>query len=308
LRASCWQQTRSISLFGWGSSKSADPDFPKVDSTQPAGNSQSPVYEKWDAGIVSSNPTPIKAVNSTSDTPASALPHTPEPEVLREIENAIAAPHPSLGTEPLLSAEEELSAIPERIGYLKEVCGLDYGWGPTALLEFVVEHLHISGGFTWGASIVASAVMIRLLVFRPSCQSSNISVRMKQANPVLLPLRAEYKEAALAKDNVKQAQLTGQMRMIMQEYNITYGKLLLPVLIQVPLSFGGFRLFRGMAALPVPAFETEKWLWTSDLTQSDPLYILPIISAASLYMSMRVSSSPLVVRGIRCPKTDFWCA
>jgi YidC/Oxa1 family membrane protein insertase len=131
---------------------------------------------------------------------------------------------------------------------------------------------------------------------------------MKQANPILLPLRAEYKEAALAKDNVKQAQLTGQMRMIMQEYNITYGKLLLPVLIQVPLSFGGFRLFRGMAALPVPAFETEKWLWTSDLTQSDPLYILPIISAASLYMSMRVSSSPLVVRGIRCPKTDFWCA
>jgi YidC/Oxa1 family membrane protein insertase len=115
---------------------------------------------------------------------------------------------------------------------------------------------------------------------------------MKKANPILEPLRVEYKEAAHAKDTVKQQQVAAQMRMIMQEYNISYGRLLLPALIQVPLSFGAFRLCRGMASLPVPAFETEKWLWTSDLTQSDPLMILPIISAASLYTSMRVSSSP----------------
>ena len=112
---------------------------------------------------------------------------------------------------------------------------------------------------------------------------------MKQAGPVLKPLQKEYKEVTLAKDTVKQAQVAGQIKMIMQEYNISYGKVFLPMLIQIPLSFGGFRLYRGMAALPVPAFETEKWLWVSDLTQSDPLYILPLVSAASLYVSMRVS-------------------
>jgi 60Kd inner membrane protein len=291
VRNSRWQQTRSLSLFGWGSSKSPDPEFSTVHSAQQAGNSQQPV-EKWDAGIVSSDPKPIKAVHATSDTPAtSTLPHTPEPQVLRDIENAIAAPHPAHGAEPLLPAEGELSAIPERIGYLKEVCGLDYGWGPTAFMEFMVEHLHIFGGFTWGASIIGSAVLIRLFVFRSSMQSSNISVRMKQANPILEPLRAQYKEATLAKDTVKQTQTATQMRMLMKEYNISYGKMLLPALIQVPLSFGAFRLFRGMAALPVPALETEDWLWTSDLTQSDPLMILPIVSAASLYTSLRVSFS-----------------
>ena len=268
-------------MFGWGSSKSADPE---------SSNVQQPVYEKWDAGTVSSNPTPIKAVHTTSDTPITlTLPHTPEPQVLRDIENAIAAPHYAHGAEPLLPPEEALSAIPERIGYLKEVCGLDYGWGPTAFLEFVVEHLHIYGGLTWAASIVGCAVLIRVVAFRPALQSSNISVKLKQANPILEPLREEYKAAALVKDTVKQTQVGTQMRLLMKEYNISYSKLLLPALIQVPLSFGAFRLFRGMASLPVPAFEAEKWLWTSDLTQSDPLMILPIISAASLYIGLRVS-------------------
>jgi YidC/Oxa1 family membrane protein insertase len=164
-------------------------------------------------------------------------------------------------------------------------------------MEFMVEHLHIFGGLTWGASIIGSAVLIRLFVFRPSMQSSNISVRMKQANPILEPLRAEYKEATLAKDTIKQTQTAAQMRMLMKEYNISYGKMLLPAIIQVPLSFGAFRLFRGMASLPVPALETEHWLWTSDLTQSDPLVILPIVSAASLYTSLRVSS-PAVKHGL----------
>lgn len=267
-----------------------DAGFSEGHSTQQAGSSQQPVYEKWDAGTVSSTPTPINAVHSTTDTPATpTLPHTPEPQVLREIENTIAAPHLSPSAEPLLSAEQELFTMPERIGYLKEVCGLDYGWGPTAFMEFVVEHLHIYGGLTWAASIAGSAVLIRLLAFRPSCQSSDLAVRMKQAGPVLKPLQKEYKEATLAKDTVKQAQVAGQIKMIMQEYNIRYGKIFLPMLIQIPLSFGGFRLYRGMAALPVPAFEAEQWLWVSDLTQSDPLYMLPLISAASLYVSMRVS-------------------
>lgn len=289
LRALCGQQTRSLSLFGWGSSKATDPRFAKDLATEQAGKLQSPVYEKWDAGTVPSNPQPIKAVHSTSDIPAtSTLPHTPEPEVLRNIENTIAAPHTSHDAEALLPPDG-VAVVPERIGYLKEVCGLDYGWGPTSVIEFVVEHLHIYGGLTWAASIVASAVLIRLLVFRPSCQSSNMSIRMKQANPILEPLRAEYKEVTLAKDSAKQAQVAAQMRMIMKEYNISYGKIFLPALIQIPLSFGGFRLFRGAAALPVPGLETEHWLWTSNLTQSDPLYILPIISAASLYGSLRVS-------------------
>ena len=168
-----------------------------------------------------------------------------------------------------------------------------------------MEHLHIFGGLTWGASIIGSAVLIRLFVFRPSMQSSNISVRMKQANPILEPLRAEYKEATLAKDTIKQTQTAAQMRMLMKEYNISYGKMLLPAFIQVPLSFGAFRLFRGMASLPVPALETEHWLWTSDLTQSDPLVILPIVSAASLYTSLRVSFSPAVEHGICFSNADL---
>lgn len=213
--------------------------------------------------------------------------------LLHDIENAIAAPHASAGTTPLIPTEIELASIPERIGYLKEVCGLDYGWGPAATMQFLVEHLHIDTGMTWGAAIVASAILVRLCVFKLSMNASNISIRMKQMQPHMKPLQEESKVAAAAKDNQKLLQLRTQMSILNKEYGIKYSRLLLPAIIQIPLSFGGFRLYRGMSSLPVPALETEEWLWATDLTQSDPLVIVPFISAACLYTSMRVSSEIL---------------
>lgn len=279
LRTLNWQQSRSLSLFGWGSSKTSEPDLAKQDSTT--------LPE-----ISSTQPIPIKPVRAPSDTPnTSTAPHTPEPQVLHDIENAIAVPHP----EPLLSPEVELSSIPESVGYLKEVCGLDYGWGPTSMLQFVVEHIHINGGLAWGASIVSVAVLIRLLVFPMAMAASDQSIKMKQMTPLLKPLQEDIKKASLAKDTAKQLEVRVKIQTLNKEYGVKYSRLFLPILIQVPLGFSGFRLFRGMASLPVPALETEKWLWINDLTTSDPYIILPLISGATLYTSLKVRFGLLIV-------------
>jgi len=66
-------------------------------------------------------------------------PGSHEPALLKNIETAITTPHgPQAGIDKL--AEVDIASIPERIGYLKEVCGMDFGWGTTSIFQWVLEH------------------------------------------------------------------------------------------------------------------------------------------------------------------------
>jgi YidC/Oxa1 family membrane protein insertase len=44
-----------------------------------------------------------------------------------------------------------------------------------------------------------------------------------------------------------------------------------------------------MASLPVPAMLDESVLWINDLTISDPYYMLPVVTSAFMYMTLKVS-------------------
>jgi YidC/Oxa1 family membrane protein insertase len=74
-------------------------------------------------------------------------------------------------------------------------------------------------------------------------------------------------------------------------------------MLTLPITLGFFRLFQGMAALPVPSLETGGILWFQDLAAADPLYILPIISSSILYFVMKVRNATSAVhlrRGRTC--------
>ena len=45
---------------------------------------------------------------------------------------------------------------------------------------------------------------------------------------------------------------------------------------------------RAMSKLPVESFHTGGALWFQDLTITDPYYILPLISTATLYVMIKV--------------------
>ena len=62
-------------------------------------------------------------------------------------------------------------------------------------------------------------------------------------------------------------------------------------------------LVRGMASAPVPSLRTEGTLWFVDLTVQDPMYLLPVLTAASLWVhihaggdGVRLESMPTFIR------------
>jgi YidC/Oxa1 family membrane protein insertase len=298
------QQTRSISLWGWGSSKGAN-EFSKAHPEPPPAPSSSPVDT---TSATPSSPSPptqilhstsgdsirtIKASHATSDAPDPS--HS---SALENLEQTI------LGSkaEPVTDDPTELASIPEAIGYLKEACGLDFGWGPTAICQSLLEHLHITAGLSWSAAIVSMALIIRAVLIPAFYMSTDNAARAQEISPVIKELR-DKRVASLAqgdKNGAVMAQL--QMREISKEANIKYWKIFLPIILQIPLGYGAWHLLRMCSNLPVPAFENESVLWLTNLVAGDPYWILPVAAAGLTWLNIK--SSPNSGNNASTPETQ----
>lgn len=181
----------------------------------------------------------------------------------------------------------DITTIPERIGYLKEL-GLDFGWGFSSTMQWLIEHTHIWTGMPWWASIVAVGLITRVAMLKPVIGASENAARMTNAKSKTDPLRQKM-VAASTEGNQQEAQIVrAQLKEINDAHGIKTWKSILPML-QIPLGFGCFRVVRAMTSLPVPALATETAGWVKDLTVADPTYILPMIAAGTLCLSLRVS-------------------
>ncbi|OKL64049.1 hypothetical protein UA08_00370 [Talaromyces atroroseus] len=196
-------------------------------------------------------------------------------------------------TENVLPEFEDLipkiEDIPERIGYLKEL-GLDFGWGPSAFMEWTIEHLHILSGMPWWASIVVAGVLTRLALFKPSLMAADNAAKTAPVRDQMLILRKQRLNFMSQGKQLEAAKAKVEMDDLYKNNGIAMWKSFMP-LLQVPLGFGTFRVVRGMSLLPVPALATEEFAWIHDLTSYDPLYVMPALTTAFMYMALRKGTS-----------------
>lgn len=279
------QQSRNLSW--WGSSASTPQNTPTPEA--PA-SSNINISEPSDLRDIISPDRSFKASADTSSSEllseTSSTHNALEPQIIEDVQRAIAEPH--LSDAP--SLPPNLEDIPERIGYLKQVCGLDFGWGPTSTVQFMLEHLHITAGLSWTASIVVLGLVMRAMVFPFMVESAKEAQKMRDMKGVQEPIKEEYLAAKAAQDKMKMALAAQRMMALRKEFGSNPFKALLPPLVQIPFGFGCWRLLRNAAELPVPGFVTESWLWTSDLTFSDPYFIAPVVSATLTYLTISTNS------------------
>lgn len=189
-----------------------------------------------------------------------------------------------------------LMDIPEKVGYLSNL-GLDFGIGPASLLKFVLEHLHFTAGLPWWAAIVGMGVIVRGAMVYPALigQQESLKSREMREDPLYKDTQAKFMLAMTrGAQSTEMLELRMQMKLLQENAGVKTWKLFLPMLIQLPVIFGGMRLMRTMAALPVPGLDSAGVLWFTDLTVPDPLYILPLLSAVLAVLGFRVSCRPSV--------------
>lgn len=229
----------------------------------------------WRAASVAAGPAAIRFNSSSSHTTAAPTPETTDPGALTEASDL---------------ADFEIASIPEKIGYLKEL-GLDYGWGPTSIMQYVIEHIHIWGGMPWWASIVGAGLLVRFLLLKPMLQASDQSARMHNVKPVTNPIRQEMLRAVRENNQVEVHRRRAELTQAHVDAGVKMWKTFVPML-QIPFGYGIFRIVRGMTSLPVPTILDESVLWLNDPTIADPMFILPALTSLFMYLTFKVCWLP----------------
>lgn len=197
------------------------------------------------------------------------------------------APSPTFSSSIESIIENDYTLPLEQIGYLKD-SGLDYGWGPTAFIQTLLEHVHIYTGTPWWGSIILTALLVRLALMRAYINAADTSARMAVLTPDVQPLKAQMKAAQQNQNKLELGRLTQEVRNLYKAADVKIWKVFVPML-QVPLGFGTFRLLRGMSELPVPGLENGGFLWLKDLTVADPYFILPLMTGLAFHVTFKVS-------------------
>ncbi|KAL8959491.1 MAG: hypothetical protein Q9193_003655, partial [Seirophora villosa] len=142
------------------------------------------------------------------------------------------------------------SELQPHIGYMKEL-GLDFGWGPTAFLQWSLEHVVVHLETPWWASLAITTLAIRLVLFGLHIGASDNAARLEAVKPHLKDIRKRLDEAKETRNMRDMLQYTAEMKQVYAVAGVKMWKNLLPFM-QFPLAFGIFRLTRNMAWLPVP--------------------------------------------------------
>lgn len=173
---------------------------------------------------------------------------------------------------------------------------MDFGWGPTSMIQWLLEHIHVYSDTPWWASILITTLVVRAGMFYPFMRSSNEQAKIAAMKPALDVLKDKYKKAKAESDPITQQEATQkhalELRRLNAAFGISYPMMLTPMFLQMVAGFASFRLLRNMTFSHIPGLDEGGFLWLMDLTVADPYYTLPVLSAGLMHLTARVRSNP----------------
>ncbi|TDV11090.1 membrane protein insertase YidC [Paraburkholderia caballeronis] len=157
----------------------------------------------------------------------------------------------------------------------------DYGWVTIIAkpLFWLLEKIHSYVG-NWGWSIVLLTLLIKAVFFPLSAASYKSMARMKEITPRMQALRERFK-------GDPQKMNAALMELYKTEKVNPFGGCL-PVVIQIPVFISLYWVLLSSVEM-----RGAPWiLWIHDLSQQDPLFILPVLMAVSMFVQTRLNPTP----------------
>lgn len=135
----------------------------------------------------------------------------------------------------------------------------------------------------WGFSIIILTFIIKIIFFPLTYSSSRSMARMQELQPKIKALRSKYKKAK--KDISQRRQMNEEMMKLYKEHGINPAGGCLPMLIQIPVFWGFFRLL----VVAVELRQSPFILWIKDLTVHDPYYVTPVLMGVTQFISQKMT-------------------
>lgn len=158
---------------------------------------------------------------------------------------------------------------------------VDYGWlwWIAKPLFWLLNQLHGLLG-NWGWSIIFLTVLIKAAFFRLSATSYRSMANMRRLQPEMARLKDLYGD-----DRQKMSQET--MALYKKEKVNPMGGCL-PILVQMPVFISLYWVLLESVELR----HTPWILWITDLSVKDPLFILPLLMGASMFIQQKLNPTP----------------
>lgn len=171
---------------------------------------------------------------------------------------------------------KNLSAIAP---YLDKTIDYGYLFMISQLMFHVMTFIYTVIG-NWGGAIIVMTLLIKCLFFVPSAWAYKSMAKMRALQPEINRLKAQYGE---------DKQAFGQaMMQLYRDRKVNPASGCLPMLLQIPF----FIAFYWVLAESVE-LRHAPWIgWIQDLSSMDPLYILPIINAALMFLQQKLNPPP----------------
>ena len=181
-------------------------------------------------------------------------------------------------------------------------------WLPTGGLYYLFDYVH-KLGVGWPTAIIISTIFIRSLLIP-------ISISTKKKSGEISAYMNKFKNF---QTEMERAQMKGNVMEINKlalKYNDVIGSnesfskltqnqfqmMKMPV-AQLFLFTSFFICLRKMANYPIPSLHETSFLWLPSLAEKDPYYILPVITASTLFLTLRIGIDTGTI-GINISKTQ----
>jgi YidC/Oxa1 family membrane protein insertase len=154
-----------------------------------------------------------------------------------------------------------------------------YGWAwmrpiirPVAVgARWLLVWMHDRLGFAYGVGLIAFGILIRILLWPLNQKAMRSSMAMQAVQPLMKELQEKHKQDP--------QRLQQEMFKLYKEHNVNPLGGCWPMLLPWPILFALFFVFQNTIELRGATF-----LWIPDLSRPDPIFIIPILMGASMFV------------------------
>lgn len=149
-------------------------------------------------------------------------------------------------------------------------------------------HDNIVGNFGW--AIILLTVLLRIVLFPLNHKSISSMQKMQELNPKMQAIKAKYRGKLKDKkgrpNSEASAKQNQEIMALYKQEGVNPAAGCLPMLLQMPVLFAFYRLLSAAVEL-----RHSEWLWISDLSSRDPIYVLPLVMGASMFVQQKMTPS-----------------
>jgi YidC/Oxa1 family membrane protein insertase len=157
-----------------------------------------------------------------------------------------------------------------------------YGWPgfrtiirPVAVgARWLLVKMHAMG-IAYGLGLVLFGILVRAALWPLNQKGMRSAMAMQAVQPLMKDIQERYKNDP--------QRLQQEMFKLYKEHKVNPFGGCWPMLIPMPILFALFFVFQNTIELRGASF-----LWISDLSRADPLYIIPVLMGASMYLVSKI--------------------